>query len=61
MGTGKSALVRHVCQLIQERAILEGGCVYVECRGVISLDSMLEKTLKSIRGDKSGAFKTHRE
>jgi Cdc6-like AAA superfamily ATPase len=42
MGTGKSALVQHVGQLVKERVLLEGGFVFVACRGVGDYYELLE-------------------
>ena len=56
-GMGKSALGRYCIRLLQERVVLDGGCVYVNCRGVKEIDVLFEKTMKAIRADKSGTFK----
>jgi Cdc6-like AAA superfamily ATPase len=48
-GMGKSALARYAVSLIQERVLLDGGCIYVNCRGIREIDVLFEKTMKAIR------------
>jgi len=50
-------MIRHVIHLIQERALLNGGCIYVNGRRAVAMEEILVRLLKSVRNDKSKYFK----
>lgn len=55
-GVGKSALFKHTIHYLQDRNFFDGGCVYLNCRGLSDFDSLLSKLTSAIKTDRSGLF-----
>ena len=52
-GTGKSALALHTLNWIQDRGLISGGVVYVNCRFTSSLSQLKKDFCDKVENDKS--------
>jgi len=53
-GVGKSALARYAINYVQERTLMEGGCIYVNCRSIEEFSDFLKQLNDRIEQDSSG-------
>lgn len=53
-GVGKSALARNTINYVQERTMLEGGCIYVNGRSISEFTIFIKKLIERIEQDSSG-------
>ena len=53
-GVGKSALVRHTLNYVQERSFMDGGCIYANGRALDEIPVFLKKLIDRIQYDSSG-------